>query len=155
MTRSVELALFILRIIAPAVVLLPAPALVFARPPGPAEPSPITNVVVKSTVARRGLILSLFSLVSLTYLLDGIAFVVYAVIDKQWPDRTAIEINAVLGLVAFSGYAALGAYKDIQGVEVWARRDIRAAVLLSLLVDVAQAALFGTSMNSALVMYQS
>ena len=143
---GISLALFILRIIAPALVLLPTLALIFARPPAPSEPSPITQVVVKSTVPRRGLILALLSLVALTYLLDGLSFVIYAVVDKRWPYMTGIELNAIIGLVAFSGLASLGAYKDIKGVDVWSRGDLKVAVVLSLLVDVAQAVLFGASM---------
>lgn len=138
-----NLALFLLRVVSPGLVLLSALSIVASKPPPPPSPSPITPVVVASKAPRRALILSLLSLSSLTYLLDGLAFVIFAVLTKNWPYRTGIEVNAIAGLVAFSGLAALGAYKDAIGVQVWSFKRIKSSILLSLILDIATVALFG------------
>ena len=104
--------LSILRVLTPALVLVTALSLIPTRPPSPKSPSPITSVVVAVHTPRRALILSLLSLASLTFFLDGLTFVIYAVLDKQWPQGTGIEIGAVEGVIAFAGLAAFGAWKD-------------------------------------------
>ncbi|KAJ7128881.1 mitochondrial half-size ABC transporter [Mycena crocata] len=133
------LALFILRVLSPSLVCLSALTLLSAtpRPSRPASPSAITRVVVPTVVPRRKLILLLLSLSALTFLLEGLIFVAYAVIDKTWPQNTGIEYNAVIGLVAFAGIAALGAWKDIRGVDVWAMKRIKLAVATSSAIDLA------------------
>jgi hypothetical protein len=137
-----QLALFVLRVASPSLVLLTTLALIFARPSPPKAPSEITQVVVATRTPRRGLILSLLSLISLTFLLDGLTFVVHAVITKHWPQVTGIEINSLVGLIAFSGLAALGTYKDIKGVHVWTRASLKFAILCSLVLNIAQVVLF-------------
>ncbi len=137
--------LLVLRVLSPALVLFTAISLFTAQPPPP-EPSPITSVVVATRVPRRGLILFCLSLSSFTYLFDGLAFVIYAVINKYWPSRTGIDINSLIGLVAFSGLAALGSWKDVKGVEVWSLKRVKVAILFSLILDVAQAVIYGESM---------
>jgi ATP-binding cassette subfamily B (MDR/TAP) protein 6 len=82
----------------------------------------------------------------LTYLLDGLAFAIYAVINKYWPQCTGVDINAPIGLVAFAGLAALGTWKDVNGVEVWSLKRLKVAIFLSLVLDLAQVVLYGTSM---------
>jgi hypothetical protein len=56
--------------------------------PSPPSPRLIVPVVVPIVVANRvphlALILSLLSLAALSHLLDGIAFVVIAIINKTW-----------------------------------------------------------------------
>jgi hypothetical protein len=142
-------ALFLLRLISPALVFLSALSLVFARPPShESSPSSITPVVVAVRVPRRALILSLLSISALTYFLDGFTFVLYAIIDKIWPQNTGIDINAVVGLVAFSGLAALGAWKDVHGVEVWFFKRVKASLAISLVLDIAQVILIGLSIRS-------
>lgn len=137
-------ALFILRIVSPALVLLSGLSVIPARAP-PTPPAQITSVVVKTQTPRRALILSFLSLASLSFLADGLAFVVYAVINKYWPKYSAIEISAILGIIAYSGLAALGAYKDIKGVDVWSFRSIKTAVTLALALDIATVVLQGIS----------
>ncbi|KAI0058695.1 hypothetical protein BV25DRAFT_1901938 [Artomyces pyxidatus] len=144
MVATPYIALFVLRVISPALVFFSALSLLFARPPAPSE-SPIVSVVVAVRTPRRALILSLLTLISLTYLLDGLTFVVYAVVYKHWPQRTGIEVNAVVGLVAFSGLAALGTWKDVKGVDVWSLKRVNVAVFLSTVLDIAQAVLYGVS----------
>ncbi|KAF8891689.1 hypothetical protein BD779DRAFT_1512462 [Infundibulicybe gibba] len=126
----------ILRVLSPAVVFLTTFSLLFVHAPPPESPSPITSVVIATRVPRRATILSLLSFSALTFLLDGMTFVVYAVFDKHWPRYSGIEINALLGLVAFAGLAALGAWKDIHGVEVWNMKRLRVAVTAALAMDI-------------------
>ncbi len=149
-TTIVWTPLFVLRVLAPFLVLLAALSTVFSRPAPPQSPSPITSVVVATRAPRRAVILSLLSLSALTFLLDGLTFVVLTVISKKWPEWTGIEIGAVEGLVAFAGLAAVGAWKDVQGVEVWLFRRISFAITWSLLFDIAQVVLLGLAIKSAL-----
>ncbi|KAL1735633.1 hypothetical protein EV714DRAFT_243749 [Schizophyllum commune] len=142
-SHALQLALFVLRIVSPATVLIAAASLLFAKPSAPATDSGIVPVVVASTIPRRGLILTLLSLAALTYLADGLVFVVYAVLQKQWPYMTGIEIGAVVGLAAYAGTAAVGAWKDVQGVEVWSLKRLRLAVALAFAIDVAQVIILG------------
>jgi hypothetical protein len=80
------------------------------------------------------------------HLVDGLAFVSYAVINKCWPQHTGIEINALIGLVAFSSLATLGTWKDIKGVDVWLLKRMKILMSLSVVFDVTQEVLHGTSM---------
>jgi len=127
---------FIARVLSPSFVLLVALSLLFTRPQTPRSPSPITPVVVASTVPRRAVILVLLSLVGLSYLLDGLAFVVFAVVDHEWPRHSGIPTNTVTGVIAFLGLAALGAWKDIQGVEIWGLKRLKVAVTAALALDI-------------------
>lgn len=145
---ATQTTLLALRVLSPFLVLLSAISLLPAKPPAPKSSSPITSVVVAARIPRRALILSLLSLSALSFLLDGLTFVVYAVFDKQWPQWTGIEVAAVEGLVAFSGLAALGAWKDVQGVEVWLTKRLRAAVTWALFMDIAQVVLLGLAVRS-------
>ena len=144
---AVDPTLLVLRVLSPSLVLFTTISLFTTRPPLPPSPSPITSVVVATRVPRRALILFCLSLSSFTYLLDGLAFVIYAVINKYWPQRTGIDINSLIGLVAFSGLAALGSWKDVKGVDVWFLKRVKLAIILSIILDVAQAVLYGTSMS--------
>ena len=143
------LALFAVRVIAPALIFLSALSVIPAKASS-SPPSPITSVVVKSQVPRRGLILSFLTLASFSYFSDGLTFVVYAVLDKYWPPLTAIEISAVLGILAYGGLAALGAYKDINGVNIWSFGSVKYAILLALLFDTAQVVLLAVTFKSGL-----
>lgn len=88
-------------------------------------------------IPRRAAIYTLLTLASFTYLLDGLVFVLYTVWEKAWPRLTGIEPNAITGIVAFSGLAALGAWKEVNGVEVWTRKRVKSTVGLTLLLDIA------------------
>lgn len=144
-----ELALFIIRILSPTIVFLSTLSLFFTRPPAPSSPSPITSVVVATRIPRRALVLSLLTLVSLTFLLDGLSFVVDAVIKKLWPQNTDIEVNAIVGIIAFSGLAAIGTWKDVHGVQVWFLKRVKVVIALALLLDIAHVVILGlvTSFN--------
>ena len=135
-TLRIVTPLAILRVLSPALVLLTALTIIPARPPLPKSPSPITPVVVATESPRRALILCLITLASLTFLLDGLTFVVYAVLDKQWPQATGIEVGAVEGVIAYAGLAAIGAWKDIHGVEVWLMKRVKAGLTVAFFVDI-------------------
>lgn len=135
--KPIALALFITRILSPSVVLLATGSLIFSRPSVPASPSPITSVVVATRIPRRAAILSLLSLASLTFLFDGLSFVSYAVWDKYWPECTGIEISAIVGIIAFSGLAVLGSWKELHGVKVWDLKRLTASIALALILDIA------------------
>lgn len=141
--------LFVLRVLSPALVLLSTLSIIAARPSPPQSPSPITSVVVATRTPRRAAILSLLSLSALTFLLDGLVFVVFTVINRDWPQWTGIEAAAVEGLVAYAGLAALGAWKDIHGVQVWSMQRVKVAVTWSLLLDIAQVVLLSLEVKGA------
>jgi len=143
---ATETALFILRVISPSIVLLTTISLLTTRPSPSPTPSPITPVTVATRIPRHGLILSCLSFSSFIYLFDGLVFAIYAVLNKNWPQCTGIEINALIGLVAFSGLAAYGSWKEVHGVDVWLLRRMRISIFLSIILDATQAALYGTSM---------
>lgn len=143
-TTEAVLPVSVLRIVSPAVVLLAALSVLAARPlHRDSEGSPITSVVVATTVPRRAAILSFLSLVAATYLADGLTFAVFAVLSKHWPGFSDLPINTVIGLTGFAGLAAVGAWKDVAGVDVWSLRRIKMAVALSLVLDIALTGLLG------------
>ncbi|KAI0356362.1 hypothetical protein OH77DRAFT_1589332 [Trametes cingulata] len=143
--------LFILRVLSPSIVFLATLSLLFVRPPAQqTSPSPITAVVVATRTPRRALIYAFLSLVGLTYLLDGLTFVVWAVIRKTWPALTGLEVNAVVGLAAFLGLAALGGWKEVRGVDVWSMTRLKHVIFASLALDVAQVVLLGLAITRPL-----
>jgi ATP-binding cassette subfamily B (MDR/TAP) protein 6 len=144
---ELTLADFIIRIVSPTLVFLVTLSLVFSRAPSPTSLSPITSVVVATRVPRHALILSLLSLASLTFLLDGLTFVVYAVLNKVWPPNTGIEINAIVGIIAFSGLAVLGTWKDVHRVPVWSMGRVKAAIAIALLLDTVHVVLVGLTIK--------
>lgn len=143
---AIDTALFTLRVISPSLILLTTISLLTKRPSLPSTPSSITAVTVAARIPRRTLILTCLSFSSFIYLFDGLVFVVYAVINKSWPQHTGIDINALIGLVAFAGLAAFGSWKDVQGVDVWLLSRLKISVFLSLILDVVQVILYGTLM---------
>jgi hypothetical protein len=132
-----------LRIASPALVFLAALAVIPLKPSHRIEPSDVTVVVAATRTPRRGAILTLLSLAALTHLADGALFVTRAVMSKHWPARTGIDVAAPLGLLAYAGLAALGAYKDVIGARVWETRRIRLAITAALAVELAHGALLG------------
>ena len=141
--------LFVLYVTSPSVVLLATLSLLFARPAPPPVPSlsPITSVVVAARTHRRALIYAFLSLAGLTYLLDGLTFVVSAVFNKEWPHYTGLDVNAVVGLVAFAGLAALAAWKEVRGVDVWSMRRFKVSIFFALGMDIAQVILLALALT--------
>ena len=68
---------------------------------------------------------------------------VYAVLNRIWPQNTGIEINAIVGIIAYSGLAAFGTWKDVHGVTVWTLRRVKAVIAFALLLDIAHVVLLG------------
>lgn len=142
-----SLPIFTLRVVSPAIVFVTALSLFALRQSPQPTPSAITSVVVATPVPRRAAILALLSLTALSYLGDGLVFVVYAVISKQWPRHTAIPLNAVLGLASFSGIAVIGAWKDVSGVNAWSLKRLKFALFTSLSLDIALLVLLGLEIH--------
>lgn len=129
------------RLASPAVVLLATLSLISSKRLVHQSESPITPVVITSRVPRRTLILSLLSISAFTFLADGLAYVVYAVLNKVWLIGTGIEIASVLGLLAYAGLAALGAWKDANDDEIWNRNRVKVAIAIALALDIVQVVL--------------
>jgi len=148
---SLDLPIFVVRIVSPCIVFLATLTLILARPATQSQPnsSPITPVVVASRVPRRAWILSLLTLAALTYLLDGMVYVIYAVLQHHKATNLGLEVNAVLGLLSLAGLAALGTWKDIHGVEVWLLKRVRSAVAITTVLDIVLAVLIGLTLKSA------
>ncbi|KAF9244997.1 hypothetical protein BU15DRAFT_71347 [Melanogaster broomeanus] len=133
--------LFGLRVSSPAVVFLAAISLLPTKPLSPPSPSPIIPVVLQSRIPRRALILALLSLAAFSFLLDGLAYVAYAVLNGVWRPSTGVELASVLGLIAYAGLAAVGAYKDVNNIEIWSRKRVKVAIFVALVLDVTQVVL--------------
>ncbi|KAF9222607.1 hypothetical protein BS17DRAFT_783120 [Gyrodon lividus] len=138
-------ALFGVRVSSPTVVFLATLSLLPTKPLSPPSPSPITPVVLQSRVPRRALILALLSLAAVSFLLDGLAYVAYAVLNNVWRPSTGVELASVLGLIAYAGLAALGAYKDVNNIEIWSRKRVKTAIFVALALDVTQVILLAIS----------
>ncbi|KAH7888329.1 hypothetical protein F5I97DRAFT_1965293 [Phlebopus sp. FC_14] len=134
-------ALFAVRVSSPAVVFLATLSLLPTKPLSPPSPSPITPVVVQSRIPRKTLILVLLSLAAASFLFDGLAYVTYAILNGVWKSGTGVELASLLGLVAYAGLAAVGAYKDVNNVEVWSRERVKLAIAIALGLDMAQVVL--------------
>jgi len=141
-------SLFAIRVSSPAVVFLATLSLLSIKPLSPPPPSPVTPVVVESRVPRRTLILVLLSLSSLSFLIDGLAYVAGAVFNKAWTLGTGIPLASLLGLVAYAGLAALGAWKDINNIQVWSFNRVRLAITFALALDIAQVVLLAPSVKT-------
>lgn len=117
----------------------------------PSSNSPITSVVVAVTTPRRSLILSILSLVALTYFLDGFGLVLHSVLSKHWQGTpsaghwwrsqwSGIEVEAVAGLLASGLLAIIGVWKESQGVPVWSMKRPKfwaATAIVGTVVEVA------------------
>lgn len=148
MVAFTSLAVMVLQILSPLYVLLTTGSFFFLRPPQPPSPTPVVSVVVAARIPRRASILALSSLVALTYFFDGFVRVLYAVFDRRSVSNSA-ELNAVIGVAAFAGLAALGAWKDVHGVQVWFLRRLKVAITLALIFDLLLAIFLGISMRSS------
>ncbi|KAI6000744.1 hypothetical protein EDD15DRAFT_1791311 [Pisolithus albus] len=134
-------ALFAVRVSSPAIVFLTTLSLLYTKPFPSPSPSPITPVVVQSRVPRTTLILVFLSLSAVSFLIDGLAYITYAVFNRAWSLGTGIPLASVLGLVAYAGLAAVGAWKDINNVQVWFFTRVRLAIAMALALDITQVVL--------------
>lgn len=143
--------LFALRLVSPSIVVLTILALLpFEKPvvsihsDGSSDSTPRTAT---RTIPRRPLITGLLALTSLTYLAQGLIFVIFAVIYKIWPSRSGIEIGAFIGIFAFCNLAIVGGWKAVNEIDVWSLKRVKAGVGLSLLLDVVQVILNGSELS--------
>ncbi|KAJ3915681.1 mitochondrial half-size ABC transporter [Lentinula edodes] len=143
----------IVHVISPAFVFFSSLSLFFLRPLPPTSPSPITSVVISRRIPRRASILLFLTLCSLTYLGDGLTFIVHAIIQHNWPWYSGIEVNALLGVVAFSGLAALGTWKDLHGLRIWDLKRVSFSVALSLVLDIALVIMIGLNFRQGRLPY--
>ncbi|KAG2072289.1 hypothetical protein BDR04DRAFT_1153541 [Suillus decipiens] len=130
------------RVASPTVVLLATLSLISSKRLSHQSQSPITPVVITSLIPRRTLILVLLSISAFTFLADGLTYVVYAVLNKDWLTGTGIEVASVLGLLAYAGLAALGAWKDANDDAIWNRSRVKVAIATALALDIVQVVLF-------------
>ena len=142
-----SLPILLLRVLSPSLLLLTTLSIFPAKPAPSFSQTDITPVVVATHVPRRAVILSTLSLAALTYFLDGFSLVVYAVLEKSWPSKTGIDVNAIIGLVGFAGLAALGSWKDIHGVDVWSMKRLKLAIFFSLGLDIVLVTLLGLALQ--------
>lgn len=151
-------ALFIVRLAFPTALLATALSLLTIKPrPATNSQSPITSVIVSLTTPRRSLILSLLSLVALTYFLDGLALVLHSILSKTWQGTPAhdwwrtqwsgLDIEAIVGLLATGSLAVLGVWKETQGVTVWTKRQPKIWALLALSGTIVEVALVASTVN--------
>lgn len=146
--------LLVLRIAGPGVLVVLVSTLIFLRPSShdhDHDNSPIVSVIISKTAPRRAVILSFLSLIAAAFFLDGVVIVARAILTGIWDGSSQqwclIEVADVLGLVALAGLAALGTWKDVNGVEIWTRQRIRVFAVLAWFVDVVQVVLLALSVN--------
>ncbi|CUA70460.1 ATP-binding cassette sub-family B member 6, mitochondrial [Mus musculus] [Rhizoctonia solani] len=138
-------ALFYLRVVESAVLLF----LLLVSPllKGPSPPqytthatSEITTVVRAVKTPRRQLVVFLLSLAALSAFLDGSVTVGLAVFkhifETKLPAWKGIEFYSVALLVAFAGFAIIGAFKEARGVPIWQSKLLKLFVLVALVFDV-------------------
>src|ERR1700761_8580661 len=136
------LALFVLRVVGPAILLLNACSLLFIHAPiQQSHSSEITPVVVRVVVPRRLLIVTLLYVAAATYFFDGLLVVILAVLNGTWQgsqdEWRGVDGGAFLGLIAFATVAILGTVKESQGKEVWLSQRIRAFAIFACTFDIA------------------
>lgn len=142
---------FALRLASPTVVVLATLALFAVKKPVVPTHSNGSSVSTPHsatrTIPRRSLITGLLALTSLTYLAQGLIFVIFAVVYKIWPSRSGIDISAFIGTFAFCNLAIVGGWRAVNGTDIWSLKRVKAGVGLSLLIDVAQVILTGSELS--------
>ncbi|KAL5484932.1 HMT1 [Sanghuangporus weigelae] len=128
-----------------------------SAPVSSSSASPIVSVVVSVTTPRRSLIISLFSLIALTYFLDGFALVLHSVLSKTWQGTpshgpwiaqwSGLEVEAVGGLLASGLLVILGVWKESQGVAVWTLKRPKAWTALALVGTIVEVVLLALTVD--------
>ncbi|KAH8119171.1 hypothetical protein DFH11DRAFT_1780939 [Phellopilus nigrolimitatus] len=156
--QDVLQALFAVRLAFPVALLATSLSLVAVKVTHTgASPSPITSVVVAVTTPRRSFILSILSLVALTYFLDGFALVLHSVLSKTWQGTpshdwrraqwSGLDFEAVVGLLASGFLAVLGVWKESQGVAVWTKKRPKFWAVLALVGTIIEVVLIASSVE--------
>ncbi|CAE6489325.1 unnamed protein product [Rhizoctonia solani] len=152
LTMAMELKpelLFQLRVAEAAtllVLLLASPLLKGPSPPQyTTNASEITTVVRAVKTPRRQLVVFLLSLAALSAFLDGSVTVGIAIFkhifETRLPAWKGIEFYSVALLVAFAGFAIIGAFKEARGVPIWESKLLKLFVFVALAFDVVLAIL--------------
>ncbi|THH03982.1 hypothetical protein EW145_g5852 [Phellinidium pouzarii] len=152
------LTLFVVRLAFPVALLATSLSLLTQkRAHAPGSHSPITSVVVAVTTPRRSLILSILSLVALTYFLDGFALVLHSVLSKTWhgtPSHewwksqwSGLDVEAVVGLLASGLLAIVGVWKESQGLAIWTMKRPKFWAVLAVVGTTIEVALIALSVN--------
>ncbi|KEP47157.1 vacuolar ABC heavy metal transporter (HMT1) [Rhizoctonia solani 123E] len=137
--------LFQLRVVESAallVLLLASPLLKGPSPPQytTSGTSEITTVVRAVKTPRRQLVVFLLSLAALSAFLDGSVTVGLAIFkhifETKLPAWKGIEFYSVALLVAFAGFAIIGAFKEARGAPIWQSKLLKLFVLVALVFDV-------------------
>jgi hypothetical protein len=141
MGQSEFVALYVLRVLGPALLVATAATFIFARAAIRLPPSgPITPVVVRVITPRVPLILVLLSLAALTYAADAILAVVLAVVYHKWPGASeqwrGLEIGDFLGLLAFASASILGTWKHSHGTDIWLTKRAKLFAIFACIFDV-------------------
>jgi hypothetical protein len=155
---AVLTALFAVRVIFPVVLLAIALSLYTLKASAtPASETPIVAVTVAVTTPRRQLILSILSLVALTYFLDGFALILHSVLSKTWQGTpsenwwkglwSGLEVEALAGLLAAGLLAVISVWKEVQGVPVWLKLRPRIWSVVALAGTIAEVALLGLALR--------
>ncbi|KAG8907443.1 hypothetical protein FRB99_004238 [Tulasnella sp. 403] len=148
-----EAALTGVRYAGPAILLLIVFSL-WTLKPEKAAPSPIVEITVPVRTPRRPFIVTLLSIAALTYLLDGTVVVLRAVLWKTWEGSdkkwTGIEVEDVVGLLAFGSLIVAGTWKDANGVPVWTSGRVKLFAVVAFLFEVAQVVLLALTVPLSL-----
>ncbi|KAG8763174.1 hypothetical protein FRC11_005712 [Ceratobasidium sp. 423] len=129
------------------VLLLASPLLKGPGPPPHATDgaSEITTVVRAIKTPRRQLVVFLLSLAAFTAFLDGSVTVGIAIFKHIFETKLqawkGIEFYSVALLVAFAGFAIIGAFKEARGSPIWQSKLLKLFVFVALAFDVVLAIL--------------
>lgn len=122
--------LFTVRIVFPLILLAGSLSILLAKPASGQIRLWDSSTPTAIRSPRRVLILTILSLIALTYFLDGLALIVHSVVSKTWqgiPEHgqwwrsewAGLEIECVTGLLASGLLAIIGLWKEHQNVAVW------------------------------------
>lgn len=107
----------------------------------PTSPSPITAVVISTVSPRRALLVSLFSFIAFTYLLDELIVFVYWAArgfrQSYFTQWRGVELADVTGFLAFFLVILIGNFKDKSGADLWLRKRLKAWLVLAIALDIA------------------
>lgn len=114
--------------------------------------TPIIAVTVEVKTPRRSLILSLLSLIALTYFLDGFALILHSVLSRQWQGTpsylwSGLEVEALGGLLATGLLAIIGTVKEMSGVDVWSTKRPKFWAVIAVAGTLVEVILLGLSLR--------
>lgn len=90
-----------------------------------------SSTLITITTPRRGLILALLSLISVSFFSDGLTLIVHSVISKIWQGTpnlglslwrskwSGLDIEAVIGLFSSTLLSSVAVWKEYHKIAVW------------------------------------